>query len=363
MIKNEFMSNLKKPFPNEVFIDTIKGRHPANKILPIKTSSGWEWDAKRGYHFKNKCRLCDSSALLIFKESKDKPYDGNVFCEFSAPKALYRKNNISGILFEDRTILYDKVKELIVNNGINIDIAEIPVDFRVFDVTRIDLSFSFFPVDKTEQEEFLRLFKMMYHPYLKPGKLCKKDYDYPNAFAFTSNKLDIVLYDKAKEFGLEDIHMLRLEFRCKKPAKGFGVGSDYFDSVENSFKKGNKWLANKLERYNFCLPFVPEDEYIKAIIKCYKTKKAEHTTSSEAKPSYLTYKLPTLIKTVQEINSCGCHAYHSLNRIMYNDCLQLAKDAGVQILYTGLSYPISFIDNVCYHEEAEMLAEYASIPP
>lgn len=363
MSKNEFMSNLKKPFPNEVFIDTIKGRHPANKILPIKTSSGWAWDAERGYHFKNKCYFLNSSALLIFKKVKSKSYDGNVFCEFSAPKALYRKNNISGILFEDRTILYDKVKELIFNNGIDIDVTEVPVDFRDFDATRIDLSFSFFPMNDTEQEEFIRLFKMMYHPYLKPGKLCKKDYDYENAFAFTSNKLDIVFYDKAKEFHLDDVLLLRLEFRCKKPAKGFGVGSDYFDSVENSIKEANKWLADKLERYNFCLPFVPEDEYIKALSECYKAKKTEYGTIRKGKPSYLTHKLSTLIRSAKKINRLGCHDYHCFNRTRYNECLQLAKDAGVQILYTKLPYPISFIDNICYHEEAEMLAEYASIPP
>ena len=360
MQKSKFIKELKQPYPTEVFIDTIKGRHPADETIPVK--GRWVWDSKRKYHYAPGLPFLKATAKLLFKKHKDKPYDGNVFCEFSAPKVLYGQN-ISGILYEDRTILYDKVKELLTVNGINIDLAEKAVDFRTFDVTRIDLSFSFFVKNDTEQKEFMRLFRNMYHPHLKPGKSGSRDYDYPNAFCFTSPKLDIVLYDKAKELNIKNVNLLRLEFKCKKTFKKDNAGSDFFDSFENTMKKANKWLANKLEYYNLSLPFLPEEEYFKAISACYISKKKEHDEKTEDSPLYLRHELSTLIKTIKDINNKGCYNYHSLNRDMYNKCLHLAKDAGVQLLYTKLPYSISFTDNVCYHADAQKIVEISSVPP
>ena len=70
-----------------------------------------------------------------------------------------------------------------------------------------------------------------------------------------------------------------------------------------------------------------------------------------------------MIKTIKDINNKGCYNYHSLNRDMYNKCLHLAKDAGVQLLYTKLPYSISFTDNVCYHADAQKIVEISSVPP
>ncbi len=358
-MKKEFIKELNKSPPTEVFIDTIKGRHPADEIIPV--NGRWNWDSKHKYHYAGGLPFLNATAKLLFKHHKDKPYDGNVLCEFSAPKVLY-DNNVCGVFYKDRNTLFYEPKELMTDYCINVDLARNPVDFSTFDVTRIDLSFCFFPKDDDEQQEFLRLFRNMYFENLIPGKSCSKEYDYENGFAHTSPKLDIVLYDKAiqlrvenPKIHIEDIKLLRLEFRCKKPYKSDNAGSDFFESFDNTIDRANKWLAKKLEKNNFTLPVVPKKEYMHIITKCYEAKRNEYEgRPAKEKPLYLRHKLESLLKKLKQINKDGCYAFHSsseTNRCWYSRCLKLVQDAGVHILYTKLNHEISFIDDVCYHQD------------
>lgn len=355
MQKYDFIKKLNTS-TQEIFIDTVKGRHPANEIIPVK--GRWKWDNKRKYHYAPGLPFLKATAKLLFKKHKDKPYDGNVFCEFSAPKVLYG-HNVCGILNKNIEALFRKPKELLTDYSIDIDLAAIPVDFRNFDVTRIDLSFCFFPKDDDEQQEFLRLFRNMYFENLTPGKSCSEEYDYENGFAHTSQKLDIVMYDKVLQLHnedpglhIEDINLLRIEFRCKGPCKGDVYW--YGNSFEYTVKKANGLLAKKLERYHFDLPIVPIKEYKTIITNCYESKKAEFKDKPSEKPLYLKSKLDTLLKKMKQINKEGCYKFHhasSTNRCYYNRCIQLATDAGIHILYTKLDHEISFIDDVCFHKD------------
>lgn len=351
-MKKEFIKELNKSPPTEVFIDTIKGRHPADEMIPVEVR--WEWDGKRRYHYAGGLPFLNATAKLLFKHHKDKPYDGNVLCEFSAPKVLY-DNNVCSVFYKDRNTLFHEAKELMTDYCINVDLAAIPIDFRTFDITRIDHSFCFFPKNDEEQTEFFSLFRKMYHKNLKSGKLCSQKYDFPNAYAFTSRKLDIVLYDKAAQLNLTDVKLLRIEFRCKEAFKGESSYScDYFDSFDNTMKNANKWFAKKLEKYNFTLSFVPRNEYIEAVTKCYEAKKAEYKSKSGKKPLYLLHPISSLLEKMEQINKEGCNSFHSAsktNRCWYNRCLNLANDAGVHILYTNLDHEISFFDDVCHHKD------------
>ncbi len=342
----EFIKELERPNPTEVFVDTIKACHPAEEILPVKGT--WLWDNKRKYYYTGDILFLNSTAKFIYKKLKDKPYD-NAFIEFSVPKVLYG-DNITGFLYKDSNILKYEAKDILTCYNINVDLAANPIDFDVFDVRRIDHSFSFRVSGKKEHEEFCRLFNNMYFKYLKPGRSGSKPYDYDiDGYCFTSKKLDIVLYDKAKEQQNKIENTLRLEMRCKEPFSAYD--GKVFGSVEKMFRKANNRFAYLLTSRNLIYDFVPKKEYEKIITDCYNAKKAEYSANPKGKkPSYLKFKLDHLLANMMQINKEGCHSFHSKegNRVIYNACLNLAQDAEISILYTKLNYRISFIDNVCH---------------
>ena len=354
-MNKEFIKELKRPFPTEVFVDTIKACHPAEEILPVKGT--WIWDNKRKYHYLDDILFLNATAKFIYKKLKDKPYD-NVFIEFSVPKALYG-DNIAGFLYKDSNILNYEAKDILTCYNINVDLAANPIYFDVFDVRRIDHSFSFRVSGKKEHKEFCRLFKNMYFKNLKPGLSGSKPYDYGiDGYCFTSKKLDIVLYDKAKERQNKIKNTLRLEMRCKEPFSAYD--GKVFGSVEKMFRKANNRFAYLLTSRNLIYDFVPENEYEKLITDCYNAKKAEYSTNPKGeKPSYLKYKLDHLLANMMQINEEGCHSFHSqkCNRVIYNACLNLAQDAEISILYTKLNYRISFIDNVCHRSDFEYIED------
>ena len=366
-MNKEFIKELEQPFPKEVFVDTIKACHPAEEILPVKGT--WLWDNKRKYHYIGDIPFLNATAKFIYKKLKDKPYD-NVFIEFSVPKVLY-DDNTTGFLYKDSSILKYEAKDILTCYNINVDLAANPIYFDVFDVRRIDHSFSFRINGIEEQEEFCRLFQNMYFKYLKPGRSGSKSYDYDiDGYCFTSKKLDIVLYDKAKEQNeakkqdkaKEDQNKientLRLEMRCKEPFSAYD--GKVFGSVEKMFRKANNRFAYLLTSRNLIYDFVPENEYEKLITDCYNAKKAEYSANPKGeKPSYLKFKLDHLLANMMQINEEGCHSFHSQkgNRVIYNACLNLAQDAEISILYTKLNYRISFIDNVCRRSDSEYVEE------
>lgn len=296
------------------------------------------------------------------------------------PKVFYG-DNITGVYCSDSFYICSSINrllrdELIFTTGVGLEIG-----FANFQVTRVDRSICSDAVTPERLEEMLRIFKLLYFPYHKPGKRCSKDYDYETSFCHTSHSEDIIAYDKSAEVkkdmkkdktdpteevseSFEDsnnspkdnndssedntnlLHIkdniFRVEISSKKALKFYGD----FGTVKDVLAS-NKALIRLLSYRKLHLDFAPEDEYWELITKHHEMRRDSYKADTiKNHPNYATRKLKTILNFLKYINEHGAAAAHDRDDELYNDCVELASELGISVIYTTQNERFSFFDNI-----------------
>lgn len=347
---------------------------------------GWKHEGDGDFWRKN-TQLHNGTVLLTFKPDKGQKglevKEGTIKVRLSIPKVFYG-DNITGVYCSDRFYICSSINkllrdELIFTTGVGLEIG-----FANFQVTRVDRSISSDAVTPERLKEMLRIFKMLYFPYHKPGKRCSKNYDYETSFCHTSNSEDIIAYDKSAEAkkGIkkdktdptEDVsesfedgnnspkdnndsseddtnllhikdNIFRVEISSKKALKFYGD----FGTVKDVLT-GNKELIRLLRYRKLYLDFVPEQEYWSLITTHFENEKKTYLSDPNRAlnyyPHYITRKLKNIISHLKYINENGASAAHEKDDELYNDCVELTSKLGISVIYTTQNERFRFFDNI-----------------
>lgn len=381
-----------------MFVDTIEAK--CHCCAVVGKEHGWKHEGN-GDFWRKDIKFHHGKVLLTFKPDIGQKglevKEGTVKVKFSVPKVFYG-DNIAGVYCSDCFFICSSINkllrdELIFTTGVGLEIG-----FANFQVTRVDRSICSDAVTPKLLEEMLRIFKLLYFPYHKPGKRCSKDYNYETSFCHTSDSEDILAYDKSAETKKhlkkdevdisEDVpeqfeddndifenctasseedsyfsknnnvlsvnndkllsvkdNIFRIEISSKKPLKFYGD----FGTVKGVLTS-NKALIRLLSYRKLHLDFVPEQEYWKLITTRFEKEKKKYLSdpnrASKAYPHYITRKLKSIISHLKYINEKGSPAAHEENDELYNDCVELTSKLGISVIYTTQDERLNFFSEI-----------------
>lgn len=354
---------------------------------------GWKHEGD-GDFWRKDVQLHHGKVLLKFKPDKGQKgletKEGTIKVNFSVPNVIYG-DNITGVYCSDWFSICSSIDkllqdELIFTTGVGLEIG-----FANFQVTRVDRSISTDAVTHEHLEEMLRIFKMLYFPYHKPGKRCSKDYDYETSFCHTSDSEDIHAYDKSVETEehqgkdkidiAEDVpeqcededncsenctdspeddfdfsanktdlpsvkdNIFRIEISSKKPLEFYGN----FGTVKDVLTS-NKALMRLLRYQKLHLDLVPEQEYWNLITTHFDKEKKKYLSdknrASKNYPHYIRRRRKSILSHLKYINENGAPAAHEKDDELYNDCVEFTSKLGISVIYTTQNERFSFFDKI-----------------
>lgn len=361
-MKKEFIKELNKSPPTEVFIDTIEAEGLAYAL--IGKDFGWEHHGEGDFWTK---AVRHNHCVVFFTFKADKKSKGclskkgNIKVKFSVPK-LYYGDNFTGVYCSDCSAICRIIDMLLVENFVLVTERE----FSGFKVVRVDRSVCSDAVTPERIKEMLRLFSLLYFPYHTPGMRCSKEYDYETSFCHTSDSEDILCYDKSIEFkahskekdgdlpkgdtdeddtGSPSVtdNIFRVEI-CSKGALEF-YGD--FGTVKDVLTS-NKDFINLLEHHKLCLDFAPKDEYWKLVTSCFSKEKeiylSDPNRDSKPYPRYITRRSQNVYSFLKYINENGGAAAHKEKDELYNDCVEFTGKLGISVIYTKLNERVNFFE-------------------
>lgn len=354
MILNDFLMFIGNS-NEEIFVDTIGA---SNFVFINHLFKCWIRETDKFYWF-NENKIYGTSVAAYFIPDPESDYKfGTGKIKTSFPNLIYG-DNVSGICKYDNEILFKLIEEAFEKNGI---ICE--SDFGDFKLREIDFSVSFQLNSEEECDEAFRLFKSKRFPnhyinleYGTQGTCA--GYDYKGGDCFGSNSNNIKLYDKTQE--MLDNHeaeiepyILRLEINCFRDVKDLEFRDK---SVNELFENANQWFLALLKKYNLIYDFLPKEEYFQTTETYFKAKKDEYLKDKNKKdkkyPAYIKSTWETISDFLRKINDIGAEGAYREDHKLYNACLSLTNDIGIDILYTCLDKRFNFFDDVVYRGNPE----------
>lgn len=373
-----------KNIKSEVFVDTIEAKCHCCAVVGKKY--GWKHEGN-GDFWRKDIRFHHGKVLLTFKPDIGQKglevKEGTIKVKLSIPKVFYG-DNITGVYCSDSFYICSSINRLLRDEFIFTTGVGLEIGFANFQVTRVDRSISSNAVTAERLKEMLRIFKILYFPYHKPGKRCSKDYDYETSFCHTSHSEDIIAYDKSAEVkkdlkkdktdpteevseSFEDsnnspkdnndfsedntilLHIenniFRVEISNKKALKFYGDFGTVKDVITS-----NKALIRLLRYRKLHLDFVTEQEYWSLITTFFEKEKKTYLSDPNRAlndyPHYITRTLKNIISHLKYINENSASAAHKKDDELYNDCVELTSKLGISVVYTTQSERFSFFDNI-----------------
>lgn len=363
---------------------------------------GWKHEGN-GDFWRKDIKFHHGKVLLTFKPDTGQKglevKEGTIKVKLSVPKVFYG-DNITGVYCSDSFYICSSINRLLRDEFIFTTGVGLEIGFANFQVTRVDRSISSNAVTAERLKEMLRIFKMLYFPYHKPGKRCSKDYDYETSFCHTSDSEDIHAYDKSAETEkhqgkdksdiTEDVHeqckdeenysenrtdspeedfdfsadktdlpsvknnIFRIEICSKKPLKYYGDFGTVKDVITS-----NKALIRLLRYRKLHLDFVPEQEYWSLITTFFEKEKKTYLSDPNRAlndyPHYTTRTLKNIISHLKYINENGASAAHKKDDELYNDCVELTSELGISVVYTTQGERFSFFDNIYRRADTDII--------
>lgn len=359
---NEFLKYLENS-NEEIFIDTVGANHDASvKYL-------YEYWTKKGnaYYWFNQNYINDASVVSYFivNSKQPRPYIGSVVGSgkivTSYPVLLYG-DNLAGVCSTDKDNLFGLIKKSFDKNSMLIPAS--CRNFGDFKLQEIDFSVSFELNSEEECDEAFRLFESKrfpnHHVNIEGGTQgTYAKYDYDDGVCFGSYSDNIKMYDKTAEMlddHDEDIqpYIMRIEINCFRDVKGVEFKGK---SVNELFENANQWFLALLKKYNLIYDYLPEKDFFETIKSYLIPVKMEYFADKNKKeknyPSYLKNDVEKTLSFLKTINEIGAEAAYREDHKLYNSCLNLTNELGIDILYTKLDRRFNFFENVIYRKNAD----------
>ena len=355
---NEFLKYLEIS-KGEVFVDTVGANHKVSVKHLYKT-----WVKRDGdfFWFKEN-RINEASVAAYFipdpkeRYSRFRGFVGSGKITVSYPNLLYG-DNVSGIFYTDKEKLFELAKEAIEKNNMYLPAEH--YNFGDFKLREIDFSVSFEMSSEEECNEIFRLFYFKrfpnHHVHIEygPQGTYNEDYDEEDGECFGSFSNNIKIYNKTKEM-LEDHDeeitplTLRLEINCFEDVTGLEFKNK---TVNEMFENANLWFLALLKKYNLVYVFLPEEEYFQTIETYFKAKKDEYLKDKNKKekkyPAYIKNSWNQTFTCLRKINDLGAEDAYRDNPKLYNQCLALTNEIGIDIIYTCLEHRLNIFEHVVY---------------